>query len=258
MILCLDVGNTNTVIGVFEQEILLHRWRLRTEKEMTEDEMGLLVNSLFAGQGISLVGVSGTVVACVVPYMVRSLKLFFRKHLNHKPYWVEPGRFAEMPILYGDPNEVGADRIVNAVGAYSKYKTSLVVVDFGTATTFDCISDEGAYLGGAISPGMIISSEALFEKAARLPRGRLFEVPTGVIGKTTIDSMNAGIVYGYAGLVDGIVGRIREEMASHPKVIATGGLAELVAKFTHTIEAVERDLTLEGLRVIHAMRRQEE
>ena len=156
-----------------------------------------------------------------------------------------------MPILYDNPKEVGADRIVNAVAAYDKYHSSLVVVDFGTATTFDCVSQEGDYLGGAISPGIFVSSEALFQKASKLPRVEIFAAPKSAIARDTVSSMNAGIIFGYAGLVDGIVRRIKQEMRSIPRVIATGALAELVFKFSETIEAVEPHLTLEGLLIIY-------
>jgi type III pantothenate kinase len=176
---------------------------------------------------------------------------FCTRYLYHQPNWVDSSTLTDMPILYDNPKEVGADRIVNGVAAFHKYQTSLVVVDFGTATTFDCISQEGAYMGGAISPGIIISSEALFQKASKLPRVEIFAPPESVIARDTISSMNAGIIYGYAGLVDGIVRRIKKEMPSVPKVIATGALAEVVSEFSETIEAVEPHLTLEGLLIIY-------
>jgi type III pantothenate kinase len=183
--------------------------------------------------------------------MVNILERFCIKYLHHKPVWVDSATFTDMPILYDNPKEVGADRIVNAAAAFHKYRTSLIVVDFGTATTFDCISRDGAYLGGAISPGIVVSSEALFQKASKLPRVEIFAAPKRAIAKDTISSMNAGIIFGYAGLVDGIVRRIKNEMTSVPKVIATGALAELVAEFAETIEEVELHLTLEGLRIIY-------
>jgi type III pantothenate kinase len=251
MLLAIDIGNTNTVIGVYDGDNLIHHWRLRTEKDATEDEFLLLIKNLFALEGAKLEAITGTIISCVVPPMVNILDGFCTKNLDHEPLWVQAATFTEMPILYDNPKEVGADRIVNAVAAFHKYRTSLVVVDFGTATTFDCISHEGAYLGGAISPGIHISSEALFQKASKLPRIEIIAMPKCVIAKDTVSSMNAGIIYGYAGLVDGIVRRIKKEMAPVPKVIATGGLAELVAEVAETIEAVEPHLTLQGLRIIY-------
>jgi len=252
MLLTIDVGNTNTVIGVFDGDLLIHHWRLRTEKDATEDEFHLLINSLFSLENAALGSITGTIISCVVPPMVNIFDRFCTKFLHHKPVWVDSTTFADMPILYDNPKEVGADRIVNAAAAFHKYPTSLIVVDFGTATTFDCISEDGAYLGGVISPGIVISSEALFQKASKLPRVEIFSAPKRAIAKDTISSMNAGIIFGYAGLVDGIVKRIRNEMTSLPKVIATGALAELVAEFTETIEAVEPHLTIEGLRIIYS------
>jgi type III pantothenate kinase len=251
MLLAIDIGNTNTVIGVYDGDRLIHYWRLRTEKDATEDEFHLLIKNLFLSEGAKVGSVTGTIISCVVPPMVNILETFCTKYLRHEPLWVDAATFKEMPILYDNPKEVGADRIVNAVAAFHKYHTSLVVVDFGTATTFDCVSQEGAYLGGAISPGVLISSEALFQKASRLPRVEIFVRPKSVIAKDTIGSMNAGIIYGYAGLVDGIVRRIKKEMGQASKVIATGGLAELMAEVAETIEAVEPHLTLEGLRIIY-------
>ena len=251
MLLAIDIGNSNTVIGVFDEDQLIHHWRLRTEKDATEDEFQVLVKNLFSLGNAKLGSITGTIVSCVVPPLVNILDRFCTKYLYHEPIWVDAATFADMPILYDNPKEVGADRIVNAAGAFQKYGTSLIVVDFGTATTFDCISQEGAYLGGAISPGIVVSSEALFQKASKLPHVEIFAAPERVIAKDTISSMNAGIVFGYAGLVDGIVRRIKSEMASKPKVIATGALAELVAEFAETIEEVEPHLTLEGLRIIY-------
>ncbi len=251
MLLAIDIGNTNTVIGVYDGDRLMHHWRLRTEKDSTEDEFRLLFKNLFALEGANIESISGTIVSCVVPPMISIFDGFCTRYLHHRPLWVDAATFTDMPLLYDNPKEVGADRIVNAVAAFHKYHTSLVVVDFGTATTFDCISQEGAYLGGAISPGILISSEALFQKAAKLPQPEIFAEPKTVIAKDTTSSMNAGIIYGYAGLVDGIVRRIKKEMAPLPRVIATGGLAGLMAKMAETIEAVEPHLTLEGLRIIY-------
>ena len=251
MLLVIDVGNTNTMIGVYNGQDLACHWRVRTVRDMTEDEFHVLINNLFSSQGAATESIRGTIISCVVPPLVKNLNSFCTKYLHHEPLWVHAGTFPGMPVLYDNPKEVGADRIVNAVAAFHKYHRSLVVVDFGTATTFDCISDQGAYLGGAISPGILISAEALFKRASKLPRVEICVRPKAVIAKDTISSMHAGIIYGYAGLVDGIVCRIKEEMKPTPKVIATGGLAELIADVAQTIEVVEPHLTLEGLRIIH-------
>ena len=251
MLLVMDVGNTTSVIGVYHAEELISHWRVRTEKDVTEDEFHLLIKNLFASHGTAIDSLTGTIISCVVPPMVNILNSFCTKYLHHEPVWVDATTCKQMPILYDNPKEVGADRLVNAVAAFHKYRTSLVVVDFGTATTFDCISNDGAYLGGAISPGILISSEALFQKASKLPRVEIFVRPKCVIAKDTISSMNAGIIYGHAGLVDGIVCHIKKEMTPTPKVIATGGFAELIAPVSETIELVEPHLTLEGLRIIY-------
>ena len=250
MLLVIDVGNTNIVIGVYQGESLLHDWRLRTEKDITEDEFHIILQSLFSADKATLEAIDATVISCVVPPMRKNLHSFCTKYLHTPPVWIDASTYKGMPILYDNPDEVGADRIVNAVAAFKKYKTSLVVVDFGTATTFDCISREGAYLGGAISPGLLISAEALFQKASKLPRVEIFVKPKSVIAKNTIDSMNAGIVFGYAGLVDSMVDRIKKEMSPTPKVIATGGLAQVMSDVARTIEVVEPHLSLEGLRII--------
>jgi len=251
MLLAIDVGNTNTVLGVFDGDALTHHWRLRTEKDATEDEFHLLVKSLFSIENINLEILDGTIISCVVPPMINIFDRLCEKYLHHEPVWVDTDTPTGMPILYDNPKEVGADRIVNAVGAFHKYRTNLVVVDFGTATTFDCVSQDGAYLGGVISPGIVISSEALFQKASKLPRVEIFAKPKKAIAKDTIGSMNAGIVFGYAGLVDGIVAKIAKEMPSPPKVLATGALAGVMAEVAKSIDVVEPHLTLEGLRIIY-------
>ncbi|MDM8553079.1 type III pantothenate kinase, partial [Desulfobacterales bacterium HSG2] len=248
--LVIDVGNTNTVMGIYEGRRLLKDWRIRTERNATEDEFNLLAAGLFAGDGVDTGNIGKTIISCVVPPMVSILDSFCRKYLGHAPRWVDARTAGGMPILYSNPAEVGADRIVNAVGAFQKYKTSLVVIDFGTATTFDAISAKGEYLGGAISPGIMISSEALFKNASKLPRVEIFTPPENVIGKDTADSIKSGIIFGYAGLVDGIVRRMGAEMGTSPKVVATGGLAPLMAHVCETIEETDSTLTLEGLRII--------
>lgn len=250
MLLVIDVGNTNTVMGVFDGDNLVHHWRIRTERHTTEDEFNVLVSALFARQGIEFERIDKTVISCVVPPMVTILDSFGRKYMGHAPDWVDAKSYPGMPILGDNPNEVGADRIVNAVAAYEKYRTCMIIIDFGTATTFDVISERGEYLGGAISPGIGISSDALFSHASKLPRVDLLKPPETVVGKDTISCIQSGIIFGYAGLVDGMVQRIKSEMKFTPKVIATGGLAPLIHKVSDTIETVEPDLTLEGLRII--------
>ena len=250
MLFVIDVGNTNIVMGIYDGSRLVKNWRTRTERNTTEDEFNLLATGLFSGGGIQSKEIDKTIISCVVPPMVTILDAFCRKYLGHAPHWVEAESVKNMSVLYGNPSEVGADRIVNAVAAYDKYKTSLIVIDFGTATTFDAISEIGEYLGGAISPGIMISSEALFIKASRLPRVEIFIPPKSVIGKDTASSIKAGIIYGYAGLVDGMVKRMRAEMGTNPQIIATGGLANLMCQVSETIEVVEPNLTLEGLRII--------
>lgn len=250
MILVIDVGNTNTVMGVFDEDHLIEDWRIRTERNATEDEFNVLLTGLFGGSNVLLKEVSKTIISCVVPPMVTALDAFCRKYLGHAPHWVDAKSAAGMPILYNNPAEVGADRIVNAVAAFNKYKTSLIVIDFGTATTFDAISERGEYLGGAISPGIMIASEALYKETSKLPRVELLVPPKKVIGKDTENSIKSGIIYGYAGLVDGIVTRMRFEMETQAKVVATGGLAMLMHDVSETIESVEPGLTLEGLRII--------
>nr|HID58836.1 type III pantothenate kinase [Desulfobacterales bacterium] len=251
MLLVIDVGNTNTVIGVYDGDRLVHDWRVRTERDTTPDEYNILLKNLFSVNGVDMKAIKDTIISCVVPPMVNMLNGFCEKYLYNSPLWVDPRTATYIPILYDNPAEVGADRIVNAVAAFHKYRTSLILVDFGTAITFDCVSEEGAYLGGAIFPGIMIASEALFHKASKLPRVEVFGRPERVIAKDTISSMNAGIIYGYAGMVDGLVRRIKEEMNSIPKVIATGGMAELISAVSETIEEVDMFLTLEGLRIIY-------
>lgn len=250
MLLVIDVGNTNTVMGIYDGSKLVIDWRIRTERNTTADEFYVLTTSLFAGSNIRPEDITRTIISSVVPPMANILDAFCRKYLANEPIWVNAKSIATMPILYSNPNEVGADRIVNAVAAFHEYRTSLIIIDFGTATTFDAISEKGEYLGGAISPGIMISAEALFMKASKLPRVDIFTPPKNVIGTDTSNSIKAGIIYGYAGLVDGIVRRMKAEMGRSPRVIATGGLAVVMQQVTETIEKVENNLTLEGLRII--------
>lgn len=249
MLLVLDVGNTHTVIGLYDNDRLVHDWRIHTETRLTDDELNLILSRFFRQAGIESSAIEQTVVSCVVPPLAGAIESFCRKYLGHEPDWVSH-KTVDMPVLLKNPAEVGADRLVNAIAAYEKYRCALVIIDFGTATTFDCISEKGEYLGGAIAPGIGISAEALFTKASKLPRVELIDVPECAIGKETVASMKSGLLYGYADLVDGMVRRIRREMETSPKVIATGGLGVIVNRLSETIESVEPGLTLEGLQIL--------
>jgi type III pantothenate kinase len=250
MLLVIDVGNTNTVIGLYDGDKLVHDWRIRTVVDHTVDEYGMLIYNLYKNSKIKPRAVKDIIISCVVPTMLNILEPLCEKYFNLKPLIVGPGIKTGMPILYDNPREVGADRIVNAVAAYEKYGGDIIIVDFGTATTFDYISKKGEYMGGCITPGIMIASEALFSKTAKLPRVELSR-PKSVIGKDTISSMQAGILFGYAGLVDGLIDRIKTEVKSNPKVIATGGLATVIANETKSINIVDEMLTLEGLRILY-------
>lgn len=250
MFLVVDVGNTNIVLGIYRQRELLHHFRISTNRQATVDEYGVLIHNLFHMSSINPGDIEGVIISSVVPPLMHVLEELCQKYLHHKPLVVGPGIKTGLNLRYENPREVGADRIVNAVAAIERYGGPLVVVDFGTATTFDCVDAQGNYLGGAIVPGIGISTEALYQRASKLPRIEL-EKPKKVIGRNTVHAMQAGIIFGYAGQVDGIVERIRAEMGAEPKVVATGGLAELIASESRTIEEVNPWLTLEGLRIIY-------
>jgi type III pantothenate kinase len=254
MLLAIDVGNSNTVIGLYDKDTLLHDWRVRTEVDSTVDEYGMLILNLYRTAEINLKtikSVKDIIISCVVPPMLNILEPLCEKYFKIKPLIVGPGIKTGMPIYYDNPREVGADRIVNAVAAHEKYEDNLIIVDFGTATTFDYVTKKGEYMGGCIAPGIIISSEALFERASKLPRVE-FSRPKSIIAKDTVSSIQAGIMFGYAGLVDGIVGRMKAEAKSTATVIATGGVAKNIAPETKSIDVVDNMLTLEGLRIIYS------
>ncbi|MHA6534364.1 type III pantothenate kinase [Paenibacillus sp. BAC0078] len=251
MMLAVDIGNTNIVLGVYRGRELLHHFRLSTNRQSTADEYGVLIHNLFHMSNVSVKDVEGVIISSVVPPLVQVIVEMCVKYIGKEPLLVGPGIKTGLNLRYENPREVGADRIVNAVAAIEQYKCPLVVVDFGTATTFDCIDAGANYLGGAIVPGLGISTEALYQRASKLPRIEL-EKPKKVIGRNTVHAMQAGIIFGYAGQVEGIVRRIKLEMnAPVLKVIATGGLAQLIAGETECIDEVNPMLTLEGLRIIY-------
>ena len=250
MLLAIDVGNTNIVAGVFDGDQLVCDFRLHTEERSTGDELGLTIVGLLVGRGIEPSHVTAVVVSNVVPILSRPIDELSHHYFQMAPMVVGPGIRTGMRILYEDPRQVGADRIVNSIAAFRRYGGPAVLVDFGTATTFDAISAHGDYLGGAISPGIVISLDALVSHTAKLTRVEL-AAPPAVIGRNTTQSMQAGLVYGYVGLIEGIVARMKGELGDGAKVIATGGLAELIAAQTPVIDTVDQRLTLDGLRIIH-------
>lgn len=249
LLLTVDIGNTNTALGVHEGEEIKAHWRLATRREQTTDEYGILVRSLFASSGLATENLGGGIVASVVPPLTPVAVSLCRSYLGLDPLVVEPGIRTGMPILYEPPGDVGADRIVNGVAAFAAYGGPVIVVDFGTATTFDVVSRKGEYIGGVICPGIGISADALFQRAARLPRVDVRN-PGHAIGRSTVTSIQSGLYFGYASMVEGIIGRIAAELKERPRVVATGGLAETLAREIPSIEAVDPVLTLTGLRLI--------
>jgi len=250
LILVLDVGNTNTVLGVYEQDALKHHWRIETSRNKTEDEFGMLIKNLFEHVNISFKQIEGIIISSVVPPIMFALERMCSKYFEIKPLVVGPGIKTGLNIKYENPREVGADRIVNAVAGIQDYGSPLIIVDFGTATTYCYVNEEKQYMGGAIAPGINISTEALYSRAAKLPRIEITR-PDHIIGKNTVSAMQAGILYGYVGQVEGIVKRMKEQSNKVPKVIATGGLASLIAKESDCIDIVDPFLTLRGLQLIY-------
>jgi type III pantothenate kinase len=249
MVLVLDVGNTNTVLGVYDGQKLIAHWRVATVRTHTVDEYGVLFRNLFAIGKVEAADVLGIIISSVVPPMDSTLREVCERYFHLKPLLVEPGIKTGMPVLYENPSEVGADRIVNGVAAFEKYGGPCVVVDFGTATTFDAVSRKGEYLGGVITPGIGISAQALFEHAARLPFVDIRR-PSKLIGTNTVGSIQSGLFFGYLGLVDGILERMVAELGPGTNVVATGGLARLIGDNSRFIKDVDDLLTLEGLRII--------
>lgn len=252
MLFAIDVGNTNIVLGIYRGDELVASWRLATRKENTSDEYGVLIDNLFRQARIDPKDISAVILSSVVPPLVSTFIKLAKAHFHQEALVVGPGIKTGMPILYDNPREVGADRIVNTVAAFHKYGRALIVVDFGTATTFDLLSSRGEYLGGAIAPGIGISMDALFSRTAKLPRVE-FRNPGSVVGKNTIHSMQSGIYFGYVGMVDAIVERMKAISEEGCVAVATGGLAPLIATESKSLDAVEENLTLDGLKIIYQM-----
>ena len=250
MLLAVDVGNTNIVFGAFDENNLTVSWRVSTQANRSVDEYRVLLSRLFELEDLHIEMIEAAIVSCVVPPVLEALPEAIEKMFGLRPMIVGPGIKTGMPIFYSNPSEVGADRIVNAVAAFERFHQQTIIVDFGTATTFDCVSKKGEYLGGLIAPGIHISMEALFQYASKLPRVALCW-PERVIGKTTVHSIQSGLLYGYVEMVDGIVRRVSRELGGSSKVIATGGLARLISREAKSIHEIDELLTLSGLRVIY-------
>jgi type III pantothenate kinase len=249
MLLAIDIGNTNVVLGVFEGERLRESWRIGTKASITADEYAVIMRDLFAFSGIDFGQIDGIIISTVVPPLLSIMTEMSRKYFKIEPMVVTSDLKTGITLSYENPREIGADRIVNAAAAFRLYGGPLIIIDFGTATTFCAVTANGEYLGGAITPGVKISAEALYQRAAKLPRVELTR-PRTIIGRDTVSAMQAGILYGYAGLVDGIVERMKNELSPDARVIATGGLAELVTPEARSAIEVRPNLTLEGLRFI--------
>ena len=257
MLLVIDVGNTNVVFGIYKDKELMNNWRIASEKSRTSDEYGLLFEQIFRHHGLELQDIKNIIISSVVPPLMHTLSAMCVKYFNIEPMVVGPGVKTGMDIKYDNPREVGADRIVNGVAGYEKYGGPLIIVDFGTAITFDAISKEGNYLGGVITPGISISSEALFLRTAKLPKVEIAR-PDKVIGKNTVNSIQSGLVYGYIGLVDHIIEKMMNELSENGetvKVIATGGFSTLIGNESKYIGSIDKMLTLEGLRIIYERNR---
>jgi len=254
MLLAIDIGNTNITLGLYDGETLGPRWRLATDHDRMPDEYGITLINLFQHTGVGIKDIHGIALASVVPPLTGTFEQACEKYVGHKPLVVDAGVKTGVRVKYDDPKQVGADRVVDAAAAQKLYGGPACIVDFGTATTFDAISAEGDYLGGAIAPGIGIAAEALFQRAAKLPRVDLHRPPSP-IGRNTVHSIQSGLLFGYVGLVEGMVARFRAELGPKMKVIGTGGLAEIIAQETKVIEIIAPWLTLEGLRLVWELNR---
>lgn len=250
MIFVCDVGNTNIVTGVFDNGQLIHHWRISTDREKTEDEFAMLVNNLFQYSGLSFEDFNGVAISSVVPSIMFALERMCEKYFRVKPLIVGPGIRTGLNLKYDNPKEIGADLIVNAVAAVHAYQVPIIVIDFGTATTYSYIDEKADYIGGAIAPGINISTEALYEKASKLPRIEIAK-PPHIVGRNTIHAMQSGVLFGYVGQVEGIVTRMKKQAKSTPIVVATGGLCSLISNETSVIDHVDPFLTLKGLYLIY-------
>ncbi len=250
MLLAIDIGNTGVLIGVFSDDAIKPHWRISSVKERTSDEYGIEILALFESAGFDKEVLHGAAMSCVVPRLCDTFNKAISKYLGIEPIIIGPGIKTGMPILTDNPREVGSDRIVNAVGAYEKHQRELIVVDFGTAVTFDYVSTKGEYCGGAIAPGIEVAADALFSRAAKLPRVEI-EAPERAIGKNTIESIKSGIFYGFVGVVESVVSRIKRETNGEPLVIATGGQAAMLAEHIGCIDEYDEFLVLKGLKKIY-------
>ena len=256
MLLAIDVGNSQTVCGLFDDSALSCHWRLKTDREKTADELAAQFLPLFSLQNIHLKDITGVIIACVVPTQKQAWQKFSLKYTGCKPLLVSGGSLVTgIRIATDNPAEVGADRIVNAAAAFEKYRAGCIVVDFGTAITFDCISPAGDYLGGAIMPGLSISLDALASRTAKLPRIDITAPPAKTIGTNTVDAIKSGFLFGYGAMVDGLIKKLSAEFSDRPHIIATGGMAELLAGYTESIQTVDPLLTLEGLHLLYEKNR---
>lgn len=257
MLLVIDIGNTNIVFGVYKEEELLYNWRITSDKDRTSDEYGLLFDQIFKFNGLNVDNVKDIIISSVVPPLMHTMPTMSRRYFNIEPLVVGPGIKTGIDIKYDNPKEVGADRIVNAISGYKKYGGPLIIVDSGTAITFDAVGEDGSYLGGVITPGIKISSEALFSRTAKLPKVEIAK-PERVIGKNTVNSIQSGLVYGYIGMIDHIISKMIGEMGykeDQVKIIATGGFSNLVSSESKYIDVIDGLLTLEGLRIIYERNR---
>ncbi|QNO14847.1 type III pantothenate kinase [Alkalicella caledoniensis] len=257
MLLALDVGNTNIVVGVFDGESLIYNWRIATLRNRTSDEYGIVIKNLFVHNNLGDLKIEGIIISSVVPPVMPALSKMAKQYFDIEPIIIGPGIRTQLSIKTENPREVGADRIVNAVATLHKYGAPAIVVDYGTATTFCVINRKGEYLGGCITPGIGISTEALFERAAKLPRIELIK-PASIVGKNTISSMQSGIIYGYLGQLEGLIKKISEETQESYKVVVTGGLAPLIAAESTLVDHVDPYLTLDGLRILYQKNKKED